>query len=312
MIGIIFVAVTIVSLIFFYVLISTTLFNFAIKRDKINEISYEKLVAQGLEKYADEIISSRNEFLKRDFKTVSIKSFDGLTLNGLLYEAPNPKGTIVLFHGYRSSPDIDFCVAEKFYETLNLNVLMPYQRAHGLSEGKYITFGIKEQHDVISWVEFINNVYGYQLPLFLSGLSMGSSTVLMSAKFKHPDNVKMIIADCGFTSPYEIFKHVVKATMKIPFKLFIPLFNRLSKKKAGFSVYDDSTVESVKKATVPIFFIHGEADKFVPSIMTDENYEACTTEKHLLKVKDAPHAVSFMFEREKYQEMLAELIVKYL
>ena len=235
MIGIFVASAVVILLITVYILISNALFAFAIKRGEANSISREMLVAQGLEKYADEIISSRNEFLKRDFKTVSIESFDGLILKGFLYEAPNPKGTIILFHGYRSSPDIDFCVAEKFYESLGLNVLMPFQRAHGLSEGSYVTFGVKEQYDVVGWIEFINKTYGYQLPLFLSGLSMGSSTVLMSAKFKYTDNVKLIIADCGFTSPYEIFRHVVKTTMKIPFKLFIPLFNRLCKKKADFS-----------------------------------------------------------------------------
>ena len=172
---------------------------------------------------------------------------------------------------------------------------MPYQRAHGLSQGQYITFGIKERKDVAKWIDFINNKYDYQQPIFLSGLSMGSSTVLMSSGEPYPENVKLIIADCGFTSPYEIFRHVVNTTMKIPFKLFIPLFDAMCKNKCGFSVYEYSTVEALKKCTVPVFFIHGEADKFVPPSMTVDNYEACASEKYVLSVPNAPHAVSFMF-----------------
>ena len=202
-------------------------------------------------------------------------------------------------------------MAEKFYENLGLNVLMPYQRAHGLSEGRYISYGIKERGDVHKWIEFINKRYNYQQDIFLSGLSKGSSTVLMSAGEPYPDNVKLIIADCGFTSPYHIFEHVVNTTMKVPFKLFIPPFDAICKRKAGFSVREFSTVDALRKCKVPVFFIHGEADKFVPPYMTDENYAACASEKYILKVADAPHAVSFMFDTGEYKTKLKSLIQKY-
>ena len=309
----IIIAVLIAILLAIYVFITKNLFNFAIVRhDTKKEITKEWLDRHGFSGYEDEIIEARNEFLAADFEKVEIKSYDGLTLRGLLCNTPNSKGTIILFHGYRSTPDIDFCVAKKFYARLGLNVLLPYQRAHGESEGNYITFGVRERYDVHSWVEFINKMVGYQLPIFLSGLSMGSSTVLMSTEKPFPDNVKLIIADCGFTSPYSIFKHVVKSTMKIPFSLFIPLFNFMCKKKAGFSVYEYSTIKALKNCKIPIFFIHGDSDNFVPPYMTDENYGACTSEKYILKVKNAPHAASFMYDSGEYKKTLETLISKYL
>jgi fermentation-respiration switch protein FrsA (DUF1100 family) len=189
---------------------------------------------------------------------------------------------------------------------------MPYQRAHGLSEGLYITYGIKERSDVLKWIEFINKRYNYQQSIFLSGLSRGSSTVLMSSDKGYPDNVRLIIADCGFTSPYEIFEHVSKNSLHIPFKIFIPLFDKICKKKAGFSVKEFSAVDALKKCTVPVFFIHGQKDTFVPPVMTERNYEACASEKYILRVPDAPHAVSFMFDKYEYRAMLNTLISKYL
>ena len=38
--------------------------------------------------------------------------------------------------------------------------------------------------------------------IFLCGISMGCATTLMAAGLDLPDNVKGIIADCGFTSPW--------------------------------------------------------------------------------------------------------------
>ena len=111
----------IIALFAVYYIITRQLFKFAIIRDDTpKKFDKETLINQGLSEYADEILEARNEFLARDFQLVSVVSDDGLTLKGLLHENPNANGTIILFHGYRSSPDVDFCVAEKFYENLGL------------------------------------------------------------------------------------------------------------------------------------------------------------------------------------------------
>ena len=293
--------------------IANTLFVYAIvRKDKNSESTREELESQGAGDYADEILKSRADFFNTKFREVEITSYDGLKLVGLLYEAPQPKGTIILFHGYRSSPVNDFCIAKDFYKELGLNVLMPYQRAHGKSEGLYITFGVRERHDVHSWIEFINKTQYSQLPVFLSGLSMGCSTVLMSAGKPYPNNVKLIIADCGFTSPYDIFEHIVNSTMKVPFKPIIPLFNSICRKKAGFEVNEYSTVEAVSKCKIPVFFIHGEEDKFVPPEMTIKAYKACASEKYLLTVPSAKHALSFMVDKDTYKPTIKRLISRYV
>ena len=296
-----------------YIVISFSLFNFAIvRKDRDTTFTPEALTELGAGEYTDEIINAQNELDNEGLEIVEATSFDGLKLKAFLYRAPEPKGTIILFHGYRSAPSCDFCIAKKFYAEQGLNVLMPYERAHGMSEGQYITFGIKERFDVHTWTDIINNSFGYQLPLFLSGLSMGSATVLMSTERDYPDNVKLIIADCGFTSPIDIFEHVVKTTMKIPFKLFIPVFGLLCKKKAGFDVNELSTVDALKNCKIPVFFIHGEADTYVPMEMTLRSYEACASEKYLHTVPEAQHALSFVVDSGEYKATIRRLISRFI
>ena len=306
-------AAVVLLLILLYIKISFLLFKFAIVReDRDTTFTREALTELGAEDYADEIMSAQKELEGEGLEIVEATSFDGLKLKALFYRAPDPKGTIILFHGYRSAPSCDFCIAKKFYADQGLSVLMPYERAHGLSEGNYITFGIKERFDVHTWIDVINKMIGYQLPLFLSGLSMGSATVLMSAEKEYPENVKLIIADCGFTSPIDIFEHIVKTTMKIPFKLFIPVFGLLCKKKAGFSVDEFSTVDALKNCKIPVFFIHGEADTYVPPEMTIRSYEACASEKYLLTVPGAQHALSFVVDSGEYKATIRQLISRFI
>jgi len=309
----IILAIIIAILIVVCFFVSNKLFVYAIvRKDKDGQVTREELEKQGAGEFADEILKSRADFFNTQYREVEITSYDGLKLVGLLYEAPHPKGTIILFHGYRSSPVNDFSIAKDFYKGLGLNVLMPYQRAHGKSEGMYITFGIRERHDVHKWIEFINKTKYSQLPIFLSGLSMGCSTVLMSAGETFPKNVKLIIADCGFTSPYDIFEHIVKTTMKVPFKPVIPFFNFICRRKAGFGVNDYSTVDAVKNCKIPVFFIHGEADDFVPPEMSFKAYKACASEKYLLTVPEATHALSFMMDKDTYKPTLKRLISRYI
>lgn len=294
-------------LIYFAAVIS--LFKRGICRAK-NEDSYTKdaLVKRGLGEYADEIIEARDAFLKNDFEDVEITSYDGLVLRGLLKIVPDARGTIILFHGYRGTPDFDFCLSEPFYEKQGMNVLMPYQRAHGKSEGKFITFGIRERRDVHFWIEFINKRLGYQNKIILSGLSMGASSVLMSTGKPLPENVKGIIADCGFTSPYEIFKHVIRHYTKLPFQSLIVPFGFLCRFFAGFKIREYSTLEALENCRIHFFLIHGEADTFVPPVMTQQNYDAIKSDKKLLIVPGAPHALSFVVDGETYKSMIADTL----
>ncbi len=265
----------------------------------------------------DDLSSQRNDFLKPYFdiiksgydfidntehKRYETISFDGLKLSARYYNQ-NSEKTILLFHGYRSSAKHDFSCAVKMYYESGFNVLLIDQRSHGMSEGKLITFGVKESRDVISWLDFLNAKFSPK-KIVLSGLSMGATTVLLSLKYKMPENVKCVVADCGFTSPVDIIKKVAKQVFKINATLYIPILNFLCKIFGNFSITNISTVDTVKNTDLPILLIHGKKDNFVPCEMSETTYEAAKSHAKLVTVENADHGLSFLVDTKYVIEQI--------
>ena len=112
---------------------------------------------------------------------------------------------------------------------------------NGLIKTKYLTFGVRERLDVLSWATYMGQKLGQNAPLILGGLSMGATTVLLASCFDFPANVRAIIADCGFTSPYEIAKSVLRRDApKAPVSLLLPLCSLVTRLFAGFGLRDGS------------------------------------------------------------------------
>jgi fermentation-respiration switch protein FrsA (DUF1100 family) len=142
---------------------------------------------------------------------------------------------------------------------------------------------------------------------------MGSATVmLMSGSGRLPSNVKFVVADCGYTSAYNQFAHNAKG-MHVPTFPLIDAANIFNRLISGYDFKDASPVEAVKKATVPMAFIHGANDDFVPTYMVNELYEACSSEhKELLIVEGAAHAESYPTDSENYEALINSFAEKYL
>lgn len=234
------------------------------------------------------------------------KSFDGLRLAGNYYNN-NSDTTILLFHGYRSDGKFDFSCAVKFYFELGLNVLVVDQRANGESEGKYITFGIKERRDVLSWIELINQKYAPKY-VFISGVSMGATSVMMASNLNLPENVKGIIADCGYTSAPEIIKRVSLRAFKINATPILPALNLMCKVLGRFNLYETTTQKSLSESEIPIFFIHGMRDDFVPCEMTKRSYESARGKKYMHLVEEADHGISFLVDTKNIQDKITVFI----
>jgi hypothetical protein len=184
-------------------------------------------------------------------------------------------------------------------------VLLVEQRAHGKSGGKYIGFGILERYDCIRWTDYICMSIK-KLPIYLSGVSMGASTVLMASGMKLPKRVKGIIADCGFTTPYDMVMLSAKKFINIKSNLVkvVDAVNEMVKKKAGYDLREYSTLDAMRKCKIPVFFAHGTGDDFVPYEMTVKNYETCHSRKKLFIGKGAAHTECFKSEPQRYMEEL--------
>ncbi len=245
-------------------------------------------------------------------ETVEIHSYDGLKLVGHFFPAGEKTDkTMLMMHGYRSRDFNDFCRSAKYFHEFGYNILFADQRSHGESEGKYICFGIRERHDCLGWVNFLVNRFGEDSTIFLMGVSMGAATVTMALGFDLPKAVKGCVSDCGFTSPKAIFKHVLRHDYHLPDFPFIYTQDFACKKFAGFGIDEYSSLSALRNNKIPVLFIHGGKDTFVPLWMTMRNYEVCAGPKELLIVDEATHAQSFLVDPEKCWAAMKAFVEKY-
>ena len=260
------------------------------------------------EPHREQMIAWMKEVRSLPHQDVQIKSFDGLTLRGKYYEC-NPGAPVeLMFHGYRGSGERDLCGGVQRCFALGRNALIVEQRASPGSEGNVITFGIRESRDCLDWVDFAIDFLGPDVKIILTGISMGASTVLTAAGQKLPANVVGVLADCGFTSPEEIIRTVIRE-MGLPDRLAWP-FVRLGALLFGhFDPRETSPMEALKTCRLPVIFFHGEADDYVPCPMSRKNYEICPTVKKLYTVPGAGHGLCYIIDPEGYLKALREFAV---
>jgi len=243
--------------------------------------------------------------------TVELTARDGTRLVGHWYENPNPRRIVIAMHGWRSRWDQDFGFISPFLQEAGCSVLYAEQRGQNASGGRHITFGLLEHLDCLDWVAWASAHTVPGLPVYLAGISMGATTVLLAAGQPLPEQVKGIIADCGFTSPHAIWKHVAEQNLHLNYSLHHGWVERLCKRRLHLSPKNASTVEAMKKCRVPVLFVHGSDDAFVPVEMTYENYKACGAPKTLLIVPGAGHGMSYLQETRRYQQTLSDFWKKY-
>ncbi len=278
-----------------------------VRRKELPWFVEEELQKTSYGKYYKHIIAADQWLTDHSAEDVSIISDDGLQLHALWIPAKDPKGTILLAHGYRSTKLVDFGMVYDFYHEHGMNILVPDQRSHGKSQGRFITFGVKESKDMLRWIEYHNRRFGRH-QMILSGLSMGASTVLYLADEPLPDNVKGIIADCGFTSPKDILSSVFTNVTHLPAVPTIWATELFARLFAGFSLTEKDSRKTLAKNRLPILMVHGKEDGFVPCSMTEEGFAACTGPKQLLLVDGADHGVSFIVDKPRYTSMVTEFL----
>lgn len=244
------------------------------------------------------------------FEGLTMTARDGTTLYGRYYHRADGAPLVLMFHGYRSSCIRDGMGAFRFTEECGYNILMVDQRAHRNSGGRSITFGVKERYDCLDWIYYMREKLGEETKMILIGLSMGASTVLMASGLNLPENVKGIIADCGYSTPKDILSEVIKK-MHLPVAPVYFLIRLSGRIFGGFDVEGASAREALQSCEVPVLLIHGEADDFVPCQMSKDNFDACKGEKELFLVPGAGHGMSYMTDTEEYVKRFKGFLQRY-
>lgn len=286
------------------------LFHASCSRGKeVNWLDEEAVKATPFGKYYTNVSQGHQWLQEHNGQDVYMTNRDGLKLHAVWVPVENAKGTTIFVHGFRSCGLTDFSLAFDLYRNQGMNILLVSQRSHGASEGKYITFGVKESRDVYEWIQY-HNVHFGKYPVLCSGLSMGAATVMYLAEMDLPENVRGFVADCGFTSPKEILAHVFRQQTHLPAWPFLWATDLCARFFAGFSISEKHTQKTLANNTRPILLVHGMDDDFVPTEMSRRSFDACTGDKTLLLVEGAAHGVSFLVDKETYLKKIHILLQK--
>lgn len=249
-----------------------------------------------------------NEWLKIiEYVPVAIYSKEGLRLVGNEIRHENDTNDwVIVVHGYQSSEESSKRIARHYYNR-DFNVLTISLRAHGESEGKYIGMGVLDKDDLFLWTEHLIKKYPNSRIIY-HGTSMGSATVLFASSLDLPKNVRAIIADCGYKSVWDIFALELKNKFGLsPFPILY-MADIMGRIKVGYSIKNASVLEAVKKARIPILFIHSTSDDFVPVSCVYALYEVCPAKKELYIVQGVNHTHAKYANMDMYYKKIFDFL----
>ncbi len=248
---------------------------------------------------------------ERKYEAVTITSFDGSKLFARYYHVADNAPVQIFFHGYKSCSLLDCSGGSYFAEQLGHNAIVVDQRSHGQSDGTVITFGIKERRDCLCWIQYAMERFGKDVPIILSGLSMGAATVLMVTDLDLPKNVKGIIADCPYSSPKEIILKVAEQ-MHFPPRLMFPFVWLGGYIFGHFNLLESSAIKAIEKCEIPILLLHGDADELVPHKMSQSMLTSGAKDITLETFAGAGHGLSYIIIPDKYEKVVKEFILRCL
>lgn len=251
-------------------------------------------------------------------KDFYIENDRGETLHALYVAAAHPTlKTAVIVHGYTDNAVRMLMIGYLYSKEMGFNILLPDLYGHGMSEGNHVQMGWKDRLDVLLWTDEANHLFGGNTQMVVHGISMGAATTMcVSGEVQHGMHqqpfVKCFVEDCGYTSAWDEFKGELKNQFSLPAFPLLNVASALCKMEYGWSFQEASPLEQVKKCTLPMLFIHGDADTFVPTWMVHPLYEAKPQPKELWIVPGAEHAVAYKENPEAYTRKVSDFVRKYI
>lgn len=246
-------------------------------------------------------------------KDTFILNKEGIRLHALyLYAPKQTENTAVVVHGYTDNARRMLMIGYLYNHDMDYNVLLPDLQYQGLSAGDAVQMGWKDRLDVLQWMDVANNLFGGKTRMVVHGISMGGATTMMVAGEKQKPFVKCFVEDCGYTSVEDEYKYQLKEMFGLPAFPLLPTANLICQLKYGWNFKEASALEQVRKCYLPMFFIHGGSDTYVPTDMVYPLYQAKPGIKELWIPRGVEHAVSYKTYREEYTVRVKDFVSKYI
>ena len=283
-----------------YILLGECLCHYAFSRNGKFKKNIEK---NHQEQFSDK---SNIDYWNKTEK-IYIESQEGIKLCGFFKDGGNNKIALII-HGFGGN-HVEMAKYAKMFEQLGCDVLAIDNRAHGESDGKYLSFGQNEKHDVEKWIEKVLEINpNYKVIVF--GISMGATTSLLTSH-NHSDSIAAIIADCGYASASEQLRYFYNSAKKKPmfvYKFFIDYAKRTKK----IDIKNINAEKCVKDTKCPILLFHGEDDKFVQTENAHKIFASIPKgmgELHILP--NARHCECMGKHPGLYKKIISEFFNKY-
>ena len=260
---------------------------------ELNIADREALKGTSWDQYYEEIQEGIEWINRQEAEDIFIRSEDGFKLHGRLMDQPGAKGTVLMFHGYRTHPEVDFSASSHVYYECGNRIVHIDQRAAGESEGKYIGFGVLESRDCCLWAQYIAKRFGPDQKIILAGLSMGASTVLMATA--HHEKKLIPISISTEKTMFHCKGNLITVSIGIWSRFY-----------AHYGLKTLSVPEVMKENTIPVLLVHGTADSNVPVEMTIQAAKNCIAPKKLLLVEGAEHGTGYLVDNAGYVQALQE------
>ncbi|WP_078544892.1 alpha/beta hydrolase [Litchfieldia alkalitelluris] len=301
-----------------YVFVGNYFYNFALLANQEKEFLQDNPHLEESEAVMADVAQA-DELANEEFKlkhtpsAMSIVSNDKLQLKLHADVYQNEKANhhwAIVVHGYTSNAAGMTRWIRNFHDK-GYNVLAPDLRGHGKSEGNYIGMGWHDRKDILLWINEIIQI-DPKAEIALFGISMGGATVMMTSGEELPSNVKVIVEDCGYASVSDVFIYQLDDLFGLPEFPVLNAANTITKIRAGYDLYEASAIEQVAKSKVPMLFIHGDQDTFVPYEMVDEVYEAAQVDKEKLVIPGAGHGEAAKVDPEVYWSTVWSFVDQYI
>ncbi len=300
-------------------------------RSRDIKASFEQICKEypELEAWTDSLVTANA------LQEIYIENDEEKVLHGYYICAAAPTGkTALILHGYTDNAIRMLSIGYLYNRQLGFNVLLPDLYAHGASEGDEIQMGWKDRLDVLQWAIVAEELFhrhnkiqaegkdtlsneNLPIEMVVHGISMGAATTMMlSGEVAHGTYpcpfIKCFVEDCGYTSVWEEFKKELKTNFHLPTFPLLDVASRLCQWEYGWNFREASALEQVKKCTLPMLFIHGDADTYVPTQMVYPLYEAKPDAKELWVVPGVDHAHAYRDCKEAYTARVSAFVSKYL
>jgi len=255
----------------------------------------------------------RNWFYAKrmEFQNLRMRSYDGLRLFAYYRPAQRKKckKLVILVHGYQDHPSIMGAFAQLYLEKTDCHILIPHLRAHGMSYGNCVGYGLSDSQDILMWADDMKKRLGDTIEIVFHGRSMGAAAVLMAAGSKQiPAGLKGVISDSSFDSLANQLDETFYGSFFYKRRFVRQVVNHLLKTREGYSISKISPVFYASSIEVPVLLFHGKDDAVTPVNMSWSIYDKVPAPKRMVAIDGARHGMCYNDATKRYSMELENFL----